>query len=310
MNPQRPLVPARPTTDSSVARRPIVPQQRESVASAPIVPRRAVVPAPAPVVARAMTVHTHASSNFVLDDEIDRAPPPSKVHLGDVAGQQLSKVAREIKDNTHRRRVLEEVVRADPCYVDERYVHSRRRIRVEYVRALKPKPLVAFTEAELSVPYPVICYQKGLRFGSEPYLELRDDRYTTEHQVRGKWVPVCAKGMDLQMVLERRPCSYDRWIYRPCTNDGEIIQDFDLVGSVSGMLFEKQSADQPNQLRDVDWNAITLNDIKRFVCVIEFSHDDGTGFEIIIVLDRERKVRCIVHEKQVLDDPDPELDRE
>jgi hypothetical protein len=63
-------------------------------------------------------------------------------------------------------------------------------------------------------------------------------------------------------------------------------------------------------LRDVDWKAITINDIKYFLCVIDFSHDDGTGFEIILVLDRERKVRCIVHDKEILSDPDSELDRE
>lgn len=310
MNPQRPIVPARPVTDSSVARRPIVPRQHTSVAPAPIVPRRAVVPAPAPVVARAATVYAHTANNFVLDDEIDRTPPPSKIRLGDVVGQQLSKIAREIEDNTHRRRVLEDIVHADSCYVDGVYTRSRRRIRVEYKRNTKPEPVQAFSCAELHDPSLRIFYPKGETYGESPYLKLMDDQYATNHEFCGTSIPILANGMFVEMHLERRTQSFDRWVYRPCTQDGYILQDFDLVGKFTGLLLEKQSADEPEHLRDIDWKAITLNDIKRFVCVIEFFREDGTGIEIILVLDRERNIRCIVHEKQGIDDPDPELDRE
>lgn len=310
MNSQRPIVPARPVTDSPVARRPIVPQQHASVASAPIVPRRTIVPASTPVVARAVIVHTRAPNNFVLDEEIDRSPPPAKVCLGDVAEQQFLYAANKMKDRAHRRRVLEDVVRADSCFVDGEYTHSRRHIRVEYNRNMRPEAVQAFSEAERCAPFPRMVYPKGDRFGKTFFLELTDDRCATEYLFHGIQVPLLAKGMYVKMFLERRTQSFDRWVYRPCTQDGYILQDFDLVGKFTGLLLEKQSADLPNQLRDVDWNAITLNDIKRFLCVIEFSRDDGTGIEIILVLDRERKVRCIVHEKQMLDDPDPELDRE
>jgi hypothetical protein len=297
MNSSRPIVPARPVSDSSIAR-------------SPIIPRKVVVPAPAPVVARAAVVHAHPSNEYVLEDELYRSPQPHPVRLGDVVGTQLTNIAREIEVNTHRRRVLEDITVTDSCYVGGVYTRSRRRIRVEYKRNTRPEPLQAFSEEEILASPLRIAYPKGKRFGETSYLELKVDAYATEHVFNEKSVPILEKGMYAEMFIERRTRSFDRWIYRPCTRDGYILQDLDLVGKFTGQLLEKQSADQLESLRDVDWKAITINDIKYFLCVIDFSHDDGTGFEIILVLDRERKVRCIVHDKEILSDPDSELDRE
>lgn len=304
---QRPIVPASSSTAVPSTRRTVIAPPSQAASSGPsiIVPRQATTTV---FTSRRVVPRVVPLRDFVLEEDKFLSPPsPRRVTLAELIGTELDAAARELRDDPFRRRVFEEVIRADACYADGKYRRPRRQITVEYVKMKKPIP-IEFLEDKISVSLPIIRYPNGPCFGSDPFLEFTDDTYATEHKLRGKWIPIYQKGMHLQMVLERRTCSHDRWVYRPCADDGEIIQDMDVIGKITNKdsLRSKDHVDQVPVLCDVNGLAISLNDIRRFVWVIEIFCHDGLRNDLLVVLDRAREVRYITNHVPKFSDSDPE----
>lgn len=302
MNQQRPVVSSQQTAST---RRPIVspksgttvkipqtivPLRSVPAPQVPVVSRQKATPARAPIAPRKPS--DHASH---VHDERHEPPAPPRVKLGDVIGDQLHVIARELQEKKRRCRAiqLEEIIHSGVCFfasATEGHNSKPRRIEVGYKRATKPARLKGFSESELAVPCPRIDYPEHGYQGPIAFREILDERYATDFAVGDQEVRVLDTGMFVMMCREN-----DRMVYRPCDKDLNTI-DFPIVGKFSGYIREFALAMELPQLRAQDstgYIGTWSDEIVEPLLMISFDGDAGNPCGFIIVKDKASRVLCI-----------------
>ncbi len=163
--------------------------------------------------------------------------PQNTVTLGDVARDQFARVSQALKDESYAWRTchLKEDIVTDVCFSGGRRI-ERQRVRVGYVRRTKPVSPDVLPQDPPSVR---ICYADGDQYGHSPYVSMRTDALATVHHLADTktFIPIMGAGMFAKMDREMLPGGA-RWVYSPCTKDGEVIDELVLTGRCSAELVE------------------------------------------------------------------------